>query len=116
MIICRTRRIILALSLLLVLLIITTSVQAACRSASVKHRFDVAHGYPKGRPSLPGEEKWIVDHWCALECGGIDDVSNLVYQQYTESKKKDLIERKRCDMYCNVNNSTPTRKVFNCVN
>jgi hypothetical protein len=89
---------------------------ATCRSSTVKHRFDVINGYPHGRPSLPKEEKWIVDHWCALECGGIDSTSNMVYQQYSDSKAKDKWERTiaGCKKTCNQFNSTPTRQVINC--
>ena len=87
-----------------------------CRSQSQKHKFDVQNGYKGTRPQLKGEERWIVDHWCALECGGIDDPVNMVYQQYTESKKKDEWERtpEGCARTCNALNSTPTRQVFNC--
>lgn len=87
-----------------------------CRSPVVKHRFDVKNGYPHGRPALKGEEPWVVDHWCALECGGLDTIINMVYQQYTESKIKDLRERtpKGCAETCTPFNSLPYRTVFNC--
>jgi hypothetical protein len=93
-----------------------TQAYASCRSQSVKHKFDVLNGYPHGRPSLPGEEAWIVDHWCALECGGIDDPVNMVYQPYSVSKEKDGWERtpEGCATTCTVKNSKPKRTVFNC--
>lgn len=81
-----------------------------CRSSRVKHKFDVMHGYPHGRPG------YIVDHVCSLYNGGIDDVRNMAYQTIDESRAKDKIENtpegKR--RFCNSKNSTPTRQVFNC--
>ena len=87
-----------------------------CRSEHQKHEFDVKNGYPHGRPALDGEERWIVDHWCALECGGIDAPTNMIYQQYSDNKKKDKWERtaEGCKSTCNQYNSTPKRQVFNC--
>jgi hypothetical protein len=104
--------------ILAILIVMTsfTQVYASCRSQSVKHKFDVLNGYPHGRPALPGEESWIVDHWCALECGGIDDPVNMVYQPYSVSKKKDRWERTPagCATTCTSENSKPKRTVFNC--
>jgi hypothetical protein len=83
---------------------------ATCRSISIKHKFDKLNGYPKGRIG------YVVDHWCALECGGIDSVSNMVYQTIDAGKAKDKWERSKagCGYTCNSTNSTATRKVFNC--
>lgn len=109
-------RISIVLTLLTMLIAYHHEADASCRSPVVKHHFDVINGYPHGRPSLPGEGKWIVDHWCALECGGIDATINMVYQQYSASKAKDKWERtiSGCKKTCNQFNSTPTRQVFNC--
>lgn len=100
-------------------LIIAISAQESsaisCRSPAIKKAFDIANGYPHGRPKLKGEEPWVVDHICALECGGIDSPKNMQYQQYTASKLKDLWERTPagCAKTCNSSNSTPSRQVFN---
>jgi hypothetical protein len=84
--------------------------KAACRSASVKHQFDVSQGYKHGRKGF------IVDHFCALVCGGIDDIKNMQYQTISDSKAKDRWESTSygCKKTCNKTNSTPTRQVFNC--
>jgi len=83
-----------------------------CRSSSVKHKFDVQQGYPSGR----FKEGFVVDHICALECGGIDSTTNMQYQTVKESKAKDYWERTTlgCKSTCTLANSTSTRKVFNC--
>lgn len=93
-----------------------SAANASCRSSSVKHRFDVKNGYPHGRHSLPGEQKWIVDHVCALANGGRDIVGNMQYQQKSDSDLKDRIENTPAGrkMFCTPLNSTPTRQVFNC--
>jgi hypothetical protein len=85
--------------------------KASCRSPTVKHRFDKLQGYPHGRKG------YIVDHVCALECGGKDSEENMQYQTSSASKAKDRWERTAagCKSTCTPNNSTyPDRKVFNC--
>ena len=76
----------------------------------MKLKFDVLSGFPKGRPG------YVVDHICALAVGGLDDPINMQYQTIEEGHKKDRIERteegKR--LFCNAQNSTPYRMVFNC--
>ena len=101
---------------LIAVLLANNNADAACRSAKVKHQFDVLQGYPHGRPSLKGEEKWIVDHVCALTVGGLDIVENMQYQTLTDSKKKDRIEntKKGRELFCNKTNSLPYRTVYNC--
>ena len=82
-----------------------------CRSSWEKHRFDVAQGYPHGRPG------YIVDHVCALSCNGKDDhKTNMQYQLPAESRAKDRWENTAagCKKTCTPLNSTPTRQVFNC--
>ncbi len=82
----------------------------ACRSTSVKHQFDKQNGYPTGRKG------YVVDHVCALEMGGLDNVVNMQYQTAEEGKKKDRVERTAYGkaQFCTPTNSTPTRQVFNC--
>lgn len=98
-------------SLLFVLFLLTTfDIQASCRSYKVKHSFDIQNGYPKGRKG------YVVDHVCALSCGGLDIISNMQYQTYEESKMKDKWETRPlgCAKTCNEKNSLPKRTVFNC--
>ena len=82
----------------------------SCRSQAIAHKFEVAQGYPKGRPG------WIIDHVCALEVNGIDAPSNMQYQTYLDSVAKDKIESTPVGKakWCNEKNSTPERRVFNC--
>lgn len=96
---------------LIMLAILPTLVQATtCRSQTQKHHFDKAQGYPKGRPGF------VVDHICALECGGMDDPINMQYQNIVDGHAKDRWERtlEGCAKTCTPQNSTPTRQVFNC--
>ena len=81
-----------------------------CRSATVKHKFDVSQGFPKGRKG------YVVDHICALANGGFDIVENMQYQNLSEGHKKDLVENtvKGRGLYCNDNNSSSIRTVYNC--
>ena len=81
-----------------------------CRNHAIKHQFDKMNGYPHGRPG------YVVDHWCPLAAGGLDDVTNMVYQTIQESHAKDKIEltKEGIAKYCNEKNSTTVRKVFNC--
>ena len=83
---------------------------ASCRSHSVKKQFDKINGYPKGRKG------YVVDHICALYCGGLDNVKNMQYQTAQESKEKDRWETTPagCSSTCNSTNSLPRRTVFNC--
>lgn len=92
------------------LVILSVNADASCRSSSVKHRFDVMNGYPHGR------QGYVVDHVCALACGGLDSTINLQYQTKAESLAKDRWERSQtgCAKTCTPLNSTSTRLVFNC--
>jgi hypothetical protein len=96
----------------IILLLITfcTLAQADCRNPSIKRAFDRQHGYLGGRPG------YVVDHICALECGGMDITSNMQYQTIAQGKAKDKWELTPagCAKTCNKYNSTPTRQVFNC--
>ena len=99
--------------ILAILMLACTEANAACRSRSPKHAFDKHQGYPHGRKG------YVVDHICALECGGKDDPVNMQYQTATDGKKKDRWERTAagCKTSCTPENSTyPVRKVFNCKN
>ena len=81
-----------------------------CRNRYIKHKFDVSQGYPEGRKG------YIVDHICALACGGLDEVTNMQYQTKEEAKLKDKWETTKlgCKLTCNTTNSLPTRTVYNC--
>jgi len=94
----------------LILAMLQPEADAACRNPAIKKQFDVLNGYPHGRKG------YIVDHVCALACGGIDSVTNMQYQTIPQSKAKDQWETKPygCRKTCNAQNSTPTRQVFNC--
>lgn len=95
---------------LMVALILSDKANASCRSHVPVHHFEMAQGFPHGRPG------WVVDHICALACGGIDDPSNMQYQTTKDGKIKDKWERtdEGCKKTCTPQNSTPTRQVFNC--
>ena len=75
-----------------------------------KHKFDIQEGYPHGRKG------YVVDHVCALEQGGLDNVNNMQYQTIEEGHKKDKIELTPLgkSLYCNSLNSLSIRTVFNC--
>jgi hypothetical protein len=98
------------LSILALTVAAQTNPKAACRSNAVKHKFDVSQGYAQGRKG------YVVDHICALACGGIDDIKNMQYQTIAESKAKDKWETKPygCRKTCNSTNSARIRTVFNC--
>jgi hypothetical protein len=83
---------------------------ATCRSPKVKHKFDVEQGYPHGRKG------YVVDHTCALFCGGRDVTANMQYQTIAAGKRKDRWETTPlgCNATCTPQNSTPKREVFNC--
>lgn len=88
------------------------TIGGTCRNPSQKHAFDVKMGYPHGRDGT----KIKVDHICALENGGKDDPINMQYQDIDVAHEKDLIERtpEGRAKFCTSENSTPTRKVYNC--
>lgn len=100
------------LKLLLAVLLLASPIanSTTCRDPKVKHKFDLLNGYPKGRAG------YIVDHVCALDCGGKDEVTNMQYQTLSASKLKDSWETTKsgCKITCNKTNSTPTRQIFNC--
>ena len=99
------------IKLFLLALFITLPAHAAtCRSGNVKHKFDVINGYPHGRKGF------VVDHVCALKCGGIDDVKNMQYQNIVDGHAKDRWELtpNGCKKTCTPENSTAIRQVFNC--
>lgn len=98
------------LILLLVIVTFSSYANSSCRSSSVKKQFDKINGYSHGRKG------YIVDHICALYCGGLDNVKNMQYQTALESKEKDRWETTTvgCSTTCNSTNSLPRRTVFNC--
>lgn len=83
---------------------------AVCRSNYQKKKFDRLSGYPTGRKGF------VVDHICALACGGIDRPVNMQYQTIKAGKQKDRWETTPfgCKVTCNESNSTKVRTVFNC--
>jgi hypothetical protein len=95
---------------LILLAMLATDGNASCRSHKPAHAFEVQQGYPHGRKG------YVIDHVCALACGGIDDPSNMQYQTYKDGKAKDRWERTDdgCARMCTPANSTATRQVFNC--
>jgi hypothetical protein len=89
---------------------ISESKATTCRSISVKHKFDLASGFPHGRKG------YVVDHIAPLVCGGRDIISNMQYQTIKEGKLKDRWESTPtgCKILCKVIECTSTRQVFNC--
>lgn len=81
----------------------------SCRNTNKAQKFRRDQGYK-------GHKGYIVDHICALECGGLDLPINMQIQSTEESKKKDKWERtpEGCKSTCFSFNSLPKRTVFNC--
>jgi hypothetical protein len=98
------------ISTMFIVLFIPSLAHSACRSQTVKHKFDVSQGYPKGR------EGYVVDHIAPLVCGGKDIIANMQYQTIIEGKLKDKWEvtAEGCKKLCTPVLCTPTRQVFNC--
>lgn len=104
------RDVVILITLITVVAIASDAKATTCRNPAVKHAFDVSQGYPHGRKG------YIVDHLCALSCGGIDAITNMQYQTSAASKLKDRWESTTagCKQTCNPQNSTSTRQVYNC--
>lgn len=62
-----------------------------------KRQIKTSYGYRRVRDC-------VVDHVCALACGGIDSTLNMQWQTYKESKAKDLIEGVQCSKFCTDKN------------
>lgn len=60
-----------------------------------------AHGNRSG--PCPG---WIIDHIKPLDCGGLDEPSNMQWQTEQQAKVKDKWERKGCRTYARTGNLT----------
>jgi hypothetical protein len=84
----------LLLEAIAIVLVLNIAQAAEHRSYGAKHDFEVATEYPHGRPG------YVVDHICALACGGQDDPRNMQWQSVADGKAKDRIERKHCDWFC----------------
>lgn len=93
-----------------ILVLFSINIPASCRNPAIKHKFDVQNGYKYGRKG------YVVDHICALSCGGLDITTNMQYQTIADSKLKDKWETTGygCRKTCNSTNSFPKRTVFNC--
>ena len=89
---------------------IMNKANAACRSQAQRKAFLHQNGYIRSKPGH------VVDHICALACGGIDAPSNMQFQTIADSKAKDKWETTPagCKKTCTPQNSTSVRKVFNC--
>jgi hypothetical protein len=85
------------------------AVEPSCRNTNKAQKFRKDKGY-KGKPG------YVVDHICALSCGGLDLPINMQIQSITEAKKKDKWEttKEGCASTCFSFNSLPQRSVFNC--
>jgi hypothetical protein len=62
------------------------------RSHAVLNEFQREHPCPSTGLTHGACPGWIKDHWCPLECGGPDAVSNLVWQTVRDAKAKDRWE------------------------
>ncbi len=66
------------------------------RSQKAKNRFKLSHPCPATGLEYGACPGYIIDHVIALDCGGIDDPSNMQWQTISEAKSKDKWERKAC--------------------
>ena len=83
--------------ILLILLVVSTNVYSEShRSQKAKVIFKFEHPCPatgRFKGACPG---YIIDHIKPLACGGLDDASNMQWQNKAEAKAKDEWERKNC--------------------
>lgn len=81
----------------------------AHRSEQAKAAF--RHAYPcPGGPDAGSTRRcrgYVIDHWCALECCGLDAPENMVWQTRADAKAKDKWEG-NCST-CNAKNLKPRR-------
>lgn len=64
----------------------------ATRSKSTVYKFRSTHPCPANgslHSACPG---YVVDHIVALECGGLDQISNMQWQTLADSKAKNKLE------------------------
>ena len=66
------------------------------RSQSAKVAFKVSHPCPATGARKGPCKGWIIDHVVPLCAGGPDRVSNMQWQEYRESLRKDAEERRLC--------------------
>lgn len=93
---------------------VTAGPVVMCRDAGVKQQFDKEQ---EAKGIHKAGKGYIVDHICALQCGGKDITANMQYQTKEESKDKDRWEgtAEGCKKTCTPENSTyPLRNVYNC--
>lgn len=105
-----TARICLILVVSMAVASVVKKANAACRSQIPKKIFLYQNGYAKSKPG------YVVDHICALACGGLDAPKNMQFQTIADAKAKDKWETKPygCRKTCTPDNSLPKRTVFNC--
>jgi hypothetical protein len=77
------------------LIFAATFLDAAATTRSYKARSSFAHANPcpstgKASTRCPG---YVIDHIIPLDCGGLDDPSNMQWQTIAEAKAKDKWER-----------------------
>src|SRR5262249_40407513 len=87
--------------------LLTRAVGGAIRNPQIKENFDKLRGGPRHDAK--------VDHACALFVGGRDIVGNMQYQPTRIAAIKDHLEGTPLGhaLFCDSDNSTPTRQVFN---
>jgi hypothetical protein len=86
-----TRRLLAAL-----LLVLATTTAADARDRSQVRAFRKANPCPSTGKTTGPCPGWVVDHAWPLCAGGADDPSNMQWEQYLESLRKDRVEIALC--------------------
>ncbi len=84
----------------LVALLFATILFAPVADSKTKRSHRARAAFMRANPCPGGEDKgsvkrcrgWIVDHVCALKCGGKDEPANMAWQTLKEAKRKDAWE------------------------
>jgi hypothetical protein len=69
---------------------------ADARDASQVRAFRKGNPCPTTGQTTGACKEWIVNHKKALCLGGLDDPSNMEWQEYKESLRMDVLEREAC--------------------